>query len=55
MNLCILLLIVIVTAAAGMSIWMALVWSANGGQLWATALGPVLLALYLAVRWRKGR
>ncbi|MFZ1728410.1 MAG: hypothetical protein WBO29_07770 [Albidovulum sp.] len=55
MNLRILLLIAIVIAAAGMSIWMALVWSANGGPLWATALGPVLLALYLVVRWKQGR
>jgi hypothetical protein len=55
MNLRIFFLVAVVMAAAGMSIWMAMVWSADGGPIWATALGPVLLALYLAVRWKQGR
>ena len=48
-------LIAVVIFAAGLTIWMAMVWSSRGGALWATALGPVLLAVYLVIRLRKGR
>jgi hypothetical protein len=48
-----LLAMVIVMAAA--TVWMAWVWSAAGAPVWQAAIGPVLLAIVLLLRWKSTR